>query len=598
MFKFFHLCSSIILCYFILLNTAHAQVAKVLGSGEIIIPLPNCGQVRLISKVGVPPNLESLLNSLGYASQLTGAWLGVGFWLPGITGLNAADVWSKSIYSKQPKAYYKQRSSSPVAFKKYYDVMAPRSVRGSPTKILVVAKIIEYFSNPFSNMLNNGYYKAVDKQAWTDNIASQLQGVTTSVDANGDGIIVEQGTCPSVNITLDKPTVTACEAETGSLTVNDPSGQNGMVTLTLPDASTQSFTYTGGAPAPIPFSYAVSEPVGSILNFSATATSNAGKTSNQPATATANVVAGGLNVTVQPAKTVIEPTLNNLRKWMQKAGANKTPITITVNANSQPVSGASISLKTQLGAGNFGGHDHGADPANAKLKPLGITTAVIDNNDGTYTTTYTASMFASEEKVVADVSFRGCTGSATSSVITSKLQNLQKIVLPAGGLHSFVGGTCQHYGADTPWKDYDPTTPNIRDPLPASCQQSDNNHYLTAYRAGLLDRLLKLYEQRWGAGLYINDASLKFGGAFDTNGDWTYMPHSNHRLGLDVDIALKDTSIPLMTLPTSAGMDVVENRLRLAIKELAPEILHEIEIQRHSGNHLHIKPNMNNWRGK
>jgi len=57
-----------------LLHIVHT-VATVRG-GEIIIPLPNCGQVRLISKVGVPPNLESLLNSLGYSSQLTGAWLG------------------------------------------------------------------------------------------------------------------------------------------------------------------------------------------------------------------------------------------------------------------------------------------------------------------------------------------------------------------------------------------------------------------------------------------------------------------------------------------------------------------------------------------
>ncbi|WP_157753676.1 Ig-like domain-containing protein [Ghiorsea bivora] len=396
---------------------------------------------------------------------------------------------------------------------------------------------------------------------------------------------------PTVHVILGKTQVTGCETLTGSLTISDPSGQGGTVTLSLPDGSTQSFTYTGGTSAPIPFSYAVSEPVGSTLTFTATATSNSGATSKQPATASANIIAGGLNVTITPAKAVVEPTLNNRRSWMQTVGANQTSVIIDVkDPNNQPVSGASISLKTQLGAGNFGGHDHGADPANAALKPLGTTSAIVDNNDGTYTTTYTASMFASEEKVVADASFRGCIGSAASPVITSKVSNLQAIVLPAGGLHTFVGGTCQHYGAATPWKP-DKT---------AACGgiTGSNNQYLTAYRAGLLDRLLKLYEQRWGAGLYINDASLKFGGAFDTNGNWAYKPHSNHRLGLDVDLALKDTSIPMMTLPTSVGADVVYKKLLSAIEELDSELLKQIEVKKHGGNHLHIKPNMNNWRGK
>jgi len=401
---------------------------------------------------------------------------------------------------------------------------------------------------------------------------------------------------PNISIKLGKPSLTPCDAETGTIQVtsNDPTPNGGTVTLTFPDGSTASAAFVGKtatltfADFGLPIGYSGTHKAGDVLNFNASVATAAGQAASS--TATANVMAGGLTVTVVPVKTVVEPTLNNLRRWMQKSGANTTPITIQVSANNRPVTGASISLKSQLGTGDFGGHDHGADPANAKLKPLGTTSAVVDNNDGTYTTAYTASMFASEEKVIADASFKGCIGSASSPVITSKVPKLFKIILPPSGLHAFVGGTCNHFGAEQPWKDYDPTTPNIRDPLPASCQQSDNNHYLTAYRLGLLNRLLTLY-------LYINDASLQFGGAFDTNGDWAYKPHSNHRLGLDVDIAFKENKPPVNTKPSSLGGAQLKARLKKAMK-LDQELKDQFEVKIHGGNHIHLKPNMKNWSGK
>ncbi len=398
---------------------------------------------------------------------------------------------------------------------------------------------------------------------------------------------------PTVNIALDKTQVFSCETLTGSLTVNDPSGQSGTVVLTLPDASTQSFTYTGGAPAPIPFSYAVSEPVGSTLSFSATATSNSGSSSQQPATATANVIAGGLNVTIKPAKIVVEPTLNNLRKWMQKAGANKTLVTINVtDPNNQPVTNAQftvLGVETISGAETYGGHDHATDANNALTKPTGTWQAIKNLGNGQYSSIYTASMFASQEQLYAIVSSNGCEGFATSPPIEAKTQGLVPIVLPLGGIvHSFVGGTCHHYGAATPW--------NLGKLAGCNGTTGTSNRYLTAFRENLLHKLLFAYAKEWNTGLYINDASLKFGGAFDVNGDWAYKPHSNHRLGLDVDIALKENKPPLNTNPTNLNGKTLKRKLNSII--LSDPMLIGNWVARLHKNHIHLKPNLNNWRGK
>ncbi|MDX8396511.1 MAG: hypothetical protein R8K22_08870 [Mariprofundaceae bacterium] len=401
---------------------------------------------------------------------------------------------------------------------------------------------------------------------------------------------------PSVSINLNKPSLTGCEPETGTIIVtsNDPTPNGGTVTLTFPNGSTASAPFTGQK-ATLTFAdfgllngYSGAHQPGDVLTFKADVTTTAGHT--KTASANAKIIPGGLTVTMIPAKITVEPTLNNLRGWMQKKGTNQSLMAITVSTlNQTPVIGATMNSQVQLGMATYGGHDHALNAANAALKPKGTLSPIIDNKDGTYSTTYTASIFSSEEKLVFDVSYKGCVGTVASPVITSKVPGLVPVVLPASGLHAFVGGTCAHHGAATPWR-----PDNL---ISCGGATGRSNQYLTAYRAGLLDRLLSLYEQRWGAGLYVNDASLQFGGTFDTNSDWAYMPHSNHRLGLDVDLALKDSSISLMTLPTAVGIDVVFDRI-LTIFDDEKDLAKYIEVKIHGGNHIHLKPNMNNWSGK
>jgi len=444
----------------------------------------------------------------------------------------------------------------------------------------------------------NSYYKATDKQAWTDNIASQLQGVTTSVDANGDGIIVEQGTCPSISITLDKPTVTACEAETGSLTVNDPSGQSGTVALTLPDASTQSFTYTGGAPAPIPFSYAVSEPVGSTLSFSATATSNSGASSQQPVTAKANVIAGGLTVTMTPDTATVEPWLQDrsisfmqggkqvINKKVQSVQARTQDIQITVTGPQGPVLGAKVNavLEMFLGAETFGGHDHGIN--GRPLGTLGSLSPVQEVN-GKYNTTYTSSIYASKAqiRVTATDPATQCSGETVSKAFVAKVGGLVQFNT-ALGINRLVGGTCNHHGAA------DSGT---------TCTSPNNNHYLTQASLDKLIKLQQAYAMKYPnrGGLRINDASLPYGGKFEVCNDssprasshcinrlWKThnFGHKTHRRGLDVDIGNRDT----YDIPGKPPYTVTAEALRFLNKKAQGGLFAALKDESATANHLHI----------
>ncbi len=200
-------------------------------------------------------------------------------------------------------------------------------------------------------------------------------------------------------------------------------------------------------------------------------------------------------------------------------------------------------------------------------------------------------MFASKEQLYTTVSSGGCEGFAVSQPIEAKIQGLQPIILPLGGLvHSFVGGTCKHYGATTPW------SPNKL----AACNgvTGTSNIYLTPFRENLLHQLLFAYAKEWNAGLYINDASLPFGGAFDTNGDWAYKSHSNHRLGLDVDIALKENISPISTAPTNISGKTLKRKLDSII--LSDPLLKGKWVASLHKNHIHLKPNFKtgNWTGK
>ena len=64
-----------------------------------------------------------------------------------------------------------------------------------------------------------------------------------------------------------------------------------------------------------------------------------------------------------------------------------------------------------------------------------------------------------------------------------------------------------------------------------------DNHYLTGAAIGQLVNLAKIYTQlNPGAKLYLNDASLVWGGLFDVGNTPWKSPHAGHRLGTGLDI--------------------------------------------------------------
>ncbi|MDX8407135.1 MAG: hypothetical protein R8L58_01995 [Mariprofundaceae bacterium] len=264
-----------------------------------------------------------------------------------------------------------------------------------------------------------------------------------------------------------------------------------------------------------------------------------------PVAATASfTTACGLSVTVTPTCTAVYPFLNNSRR-SYFPNKYSTPVNVSVNLNNTPVSGASVATQVKMVAGTetYGGHDHGATdgankPTGAFLTPSGATNAA-----GIFTTTYKASEFSGQDEITATASFNGCTGTSPPVVITSKIPGLIPITLPAGSPHQFVGGRCEHLGGYTPW--------NPGKTAACSGTTGTSNQYINSSISQTFYDFLNEYTLLHGAGLYINDASLKFGGMFDVNGGWcTACSHSTHRIGVDMDFALKDSSASVTGLPT------------------------------------------------
>ncbi len=76
-----------------------------------------------------------------------------------------------------------------------------------------------------------------------------------------------------------------------------------------------------------------------------------------------------------------------------------------------------------------------------------------------------------------------------------------------------------------------------------------DNHYLTATAQDHLTTLIDKYNKAFPAGpvLYLNDASLEWGGEFDISGKWGGA-HDGHRRGREIDVRANQlrTAIPFM----------------------------------------------------
>ncbi len=170
-----------------------------------------------------------------------------------------------------------------------------------------------------------------------------------------------------------------------------------------------------------------------------------------------------------------------------------------------------------------GGHDH---PNNAQGGPFGEFTQRegFTNEDGIFTTTYTASAFGGEERIFACANVASPSDTVSSDLIV-RVPGL--FLFPTGGHWLKVGGTCLHYGPPKPWN-----------PNPPECQQPDNNHWINQNAYENLVAVAEGYYFYTGHILCINDISLPYGGLFDIDGNWA-PPHRTHRLGEDIDIAIR-----------------------------------------------------------
>ncbi len=359
---------------------------------------------------------------------------------------------------------------------------------------------------------------------------------------------------------------------------------------TTPNGNTASASFAGKGAAltladfGLPTAYLGAFQAGDISTWNASVTTAAGKTAS--ATASANIMAGGLNVTITPAKKTVYPFLNNSRK-SYFIGKYSTPVDIKVTCGGIPAVSAQVSTQVRMAAGTetFGGHDHGT--VDGSNKPTGwmLNTSGQTDATGLFTTQYHASEFSGQDEIIATASYKGATATSPPVVITSKIPGLIPITLPAGSPHQFVGGRCEHYGAPTPW-DTNKT---------AACRgmTGTSNQYISPAIKGTFDKLLNEYSRLYpGVGLYINDASLKFGGMFDVNGGWCTKcseGHDVHRLGFDVDFALKDTFVGSGVPPVSHPNAV--NRLRDLIND-NEELKGSVSFQLHktpaNPNHIHI----------
>ncbi len=95
---------------------------------------------------------------------------------------------------------------------------------------------------------------------------------------------------------------------------------------------------------------------------------------------------------------------------------------------------------------------------------------------------------------------------------------------------------------------------------------------------------MTLYSIDYGAGLYVNDASLPFGGKFDVNGRWVERDHKTHRRGIDIDTRLYDTGNVRSNETVKANLKALE----FNYPDLEPLISYKIHSPKTKNRHLHI----------
>jgi hypothetical protein len=167
-----------------------------------------------------------------------------------------------------------------------------------------------------------------------------------------------------------------------------------------------------------------------------------------------------------------------------------------------PSGGCVVSLSVEA-VEYSGGHDHGN---NNPVRPTGTLSQTqltfASGSTAAQTVTYTSGEVAGTETIAATVNETGETYETSVDVKVTVLGALQ-----SSTYYRLTGQTSYH----------------------------SDNHYVEAGTYDGITGVAKEFFDFFSATLGINDASLKWGGLFDINGDWS-TPHSWHRKGTSVDI--------------------------------------------------------------
>ena len=153
-----------------------------------------------------------------------------------------------------------------------------------------------------------------------------------------------------------------------------------------------------------------------------------------------------------------------------------------------------------------GGHDHGTLEDPGPVGVFGATTGKTDEN-GRFTTTYTASAFGGVDSIFAFENIEHPKDTAKFA-LTVRVPGL--IELSGESYYVLTGATALH----------------------------PHNHFGTQNTINSIKSVARTYYDSTTHRLKINDISLPYGGLYDINGDWR-RPHDTHRLGTNVDVSYK-----------------------------------------------------------
>jgi len=219
-------------------------------------------------------------------------------------------------------------------------------------------------------------------------------------------------------------------------------------------------------------------------------------------------------LTLTPESATIEPSKTysfTATVTKQDGGAPSKPVPVSVKVEVDPTSG-------------------GHDGTHTSPRPKGSVSPADGTNS--FPITFGSTEVSGIHTITATCD--ECTNGPQTATVYVKISGLSEI--PASPFYVL--------------EEADPNRPGKTKPIGAT-DNHKNNHYATqTARTQLFMLAFKYYKAiNPGKRLYINDASLTWGGLMDDDGNWA-PPHSAHRLGDAIDIRAdsvnkKDGEIPL-----------------------------------------------------